>query len=110
MVSGDIGSPPVSAAMDSLEASIAADPDFGPPHVRSPPTGQVALINVPLVGDPDSDQARTAVERLRTDLVPAAFDGTDAEVFVGGTTAENIDYSDLINHWLPHRARRSSSG
>jgi RND superfamily putative drug exporter len=61
----------------------------------------VALISVPLLGDPSNDQARQAVQQLRSDLVPAAFDGTDAEVFVGGTTAENIDYSDLINRWLP---------
>ena len=39
--------------------------------------------------------------RLRTDLIPAAFDGTDTSVLVGGTTAENVDYSDVINKWLP---------
>ncbi|MBA3309623.1 MAG: MMPL family transporter [Nocardioidaceae bacterium] len=58
-------------------------------------------MSIPLVGDPDNEQARGAVERLRTDLIPAAFAGTDAEVLVGGQTAENIDYSELINYWLP---------
>ena len=63
--------------------------------------GHVALITIPLVGDPDHSQARRGLERLRTDLVPAAFDGTGTNVLVGGTTAENVDYSDVINHWLP---------
>lgn len=38
---------------------------------------------------------------MRSDLIPPAFAATDAEVVVGGTTAENIDYSNLINYWLP---------
>ena len=63
--------------------------------------GQVAVISIPLVGDPDHSQARRGLDRLRTDLVPAAFDGTDTSVLVGGTTAENVDYSDVINKWLP---------
>ena len=52
-------------------------------------------------GGADGESARDGVERLRTDLVPAAFGDTDATVVVGGITAENIDYSDLINQWLP---------
>ena len=59
------------------------------------------MISIPLVGDPDHAQARRGLDRLRTDLVPAAFDGTDTSVLVGGTTAENVDYSDVINQWLP---------
>jgi RND superfamily putative drug exporter len=54
-----------------------------------------------LVGDPDHTQARRGLERLRTDLIPAAFDGTSTTVLVGGATAENVDYSDVINQWLP---------
>ena len=41
------------------------------------------------------------MERLRSDLVPAALTGTDLTGYVGGATAENIDYTDLINKWLP---------
>ncbi len=101
VVAGDIESAEVTAAMDALEASIADDPEFGPSQRQLSSNGQVAQLSIPLVGDPDNDQARQAVERLRSDLVPAAFGGTGAEVFVGGQTAENIDYSDLINFWLP---------
>ena len=33
--------------------------------------------------------------------MPAAFDDVDAEVLVTGTTAENIDYFDVMRDWLP---------
>src|SRR4029079_15957441 len=84
-----------------FEASIADDPDFGPSHQETADSGQVILISIPLIGDPDHTQARRGLDRLRTGLIPAAFDGTDVDVLVGGTTAENVDYTDVINHWLP---------
>ena len=90
--------PPPSS---EFEASVADDPDFGPSQQQIAENGQVAVISIPLVGDPDHSQARRGLDRLRTDLIPAAFDGTDTSVLVGGTTAENVDYSDVINHWLP---------
>ena len=101
VVSGDIASPEVTTAMERFEASIADDPDFGPAHRQIAETGEVAVISVPLVGDPDHSQARRGLDRLRTDLIPAAFDETRTTVLVGGTTAENVDYSDVINKWLP---------
>ena len=91
----------VTAAMERFETSIAGDPDFGPAQRQIADNGQVAVISIPLVGDPDHSQARRGLERLRTDLIPAAFDETDTSVLVGGTTAENVDYSDVINQWLP---------
>ena len=89
VISGDVRSADVTAAMASFEASVADDTDFGPTSRELAPNGQVALINVPLVGDPDHSQARRGLERLRADLIPAAFDGTETDVLVGGTTAEN---------------------
>jgi RND superfamily putative drug exporter len=101
VISGDIESGTLTTAIDQFRASIEDDQDFGPARQVTSANGQVALINVPLVGDPDHSQARRGLERLRTDLIPAAFDGTGASVVVGGTTAENVDYSDVINKWLP---------
>lgn len=101
VISGDVASTDVTAAIVAFEASIAGDPDFGPAQRQIADNGRVALISIPLIGDPDHAQARRGLERLRTDLIPAAFDGTDTSVLVGGTTAENVDYSDVINHWLP---------
>jgi putative drug exporter of the RND superfamily len=101
VISGDAGSDDIATAMDVFEASVSDDADFGAPQRQIAHDRRVALVSIPLVGDPDSERARRAAERLRSDLVPAAFAKTDAQVFVGGQTAENIDYSALINHWLP---------
>lgn len=101
VIAGDIASDAVTAAIAGLEASVADDRDFGPSQQQISEDGQVALISIPLVGDPDHTQARRGLERLRADLIPAAFDGTATNVLVGGATAENVDYSDVINYWLP---------
>ncbi len=101
VISGDIGSSDISDAIASFEASVAEDPDFGPSDLQVADNGQVALVSIPLVGAPDNSQARRGLERLRDDLIPATFDETATTVLVGGTTAENVDYSDVINHWLP---------
>jgi putative drug exporter of the RND superfamily len=101
VITGGVTSAGVAAAIARLEASVADDLDFGPSQLQISDNSKVAVISIPLVGDPDHAQARRGLERLRTDLIPAAFDGTDTTVLVGGATAENVDYSDVINHWLP---------
>jgi RND superfamily putative drug exporter len=101
VVSADAGSAEVRSAIVALGAALSRDPDYGQPQVQTAPDGRVTVLSVPLVGDADGARARRAVEDLRSDHVPTAFAGVPAEVLVGGTTAENIDYSDLINHWLP---------
>jgi RND superfamily putative drug exporter len=101
VISGDVTSNALATAIERFETSVADDPDFGTSQLQVAENGQVAVVSVPLIGDPDHAQARRGLDRLRTDLVPAAFDGTDTSVVVGGTTAENVDYSDVINKWLP---------
>ena len=63
--------------------------------------GTVARITVPIAGNPDGERAIGAVRELRSDAVPGAFAGVDAEVYVGGDTAEELDYHDTVNFWLP---------
>jgi RND superfamily putative drug exporter len=100
VIDGEPGSSEVRAAVSRLQEELAADPAFGRPTVEEG-AGGVVLLTVPVSADPLSDQAIDAVEKLRADYVPRAFQGVDAEVLVGGTTAENIDYFDVMKHWLP---------
>jgi RND superfamily putative drug exporter len=34
-------------------------------------------------------------------VVPSAFSAVEADVYVGGDTAEELDYHDTVNFWLP---------
>jgi uncharacterized membrane protein YdfJ with MMPL/SSD domain len=86
----------VAAELESLRARLAADQRFGNGEIERSVDGEVALLSVPVEGDPSSTAAISAVGELRSEIVPEAFAGTDAEVLVGGTTSENIDYFDSV--------------
>jgi len=88
--------PVARRALSDLRSSLAADPRFGRGEIERSTDGRVALLSVPLRGDPSGDAAVTAVRQLRSTTVPAAFENTEAEVLVGGTTSENIDYFDSV--------------
>jgi RND superfamily putative drug exporter len=89
------------AALMRLRDRLAADPRFGHGEIRLAPKGQVAVLSVPIRGDSASSEAVAAVRELRADLVPEAFRGTGATVYVGGDTAENIDYFDSVVDPVP---------
>ena len=58
-------------------------------------------LTVPIAGDPVGERAIDAVRELREVAIPAAFAGSGAEVLVGGDTAEELDYHDTVDAWLP---------
>ncbi|MEV0524841.1 MMPL family transporter [Streptomyces sp. NPDC050439] len=57
----------------------------------------VAEIDVPLPGDGSDAKSKEALGELRDDVVPAAFDGLDAEAYVGGDLAESEDFGDQLS-------------
>lgn len=101
VVDGDVSSPPVRNAIRRLEAQIEAEPELGPPMTELHEEENLAVITVPVAGDALSEEAVSAVEEVRDDLIPRAFADVSAEVLVTGETAEVIDYAELTSHWLP---------
>jgi uncharacterized membrane protein YdfJ with MMPL/SSD domain len=87
-------------AVERLRGLLARDEVFGPATVQTGNNG-VTLVSVALRGDPASDRATAAIERLRDSYIPEAFAGTEAEVLVGGETAGNVDYFAMVDVWLP---------
>jgi RND superfamily putative drug exporter len=83
-------------ALARLRDRLAASPHFGRGQIFVSPNGRVAVLSVPVHGDSAGSEAVAAVRNLRSDLIPQTFAGTDAEVLVGGDTAENIDYFDSV--------------
>jgi RND superfamily putative drug exporter len=100
-VEGKVRSPSVQSAIDRLRRDFGHDPVFGRSDLRIAPRGDVAAIGVQLGGDRTGERALDAVRRLRDVEIPQAFRGTDAHVVVGGDTADNVDFIDAMNAWLP---------
>jgi RND superfamily putative drug exporter len=88
--------PATRRALTQLRARLATDARFGTGEIDRAPGGRVMVLSVPVRGDPSGDRAVAAVRELRSTIVPAAFRSMDANVLVGGTTSENIDYFDSV--------------
>jgi RND superfamily putative drug exporter len=101
VVDGDVRSPAVTAAVAKLQAALRADRAYGPSVVQTNQAGNLALVSVPVKGDPSGEAATAAVRHLRKVTIPAAFDGVDARVKVGGETAGGIDFVDLTHWYTP---------
>jgi putative drug exporter of the RND superfamily len=96
VVSTGTQQPATELALARLRTSLADNPRFGPGEIERSPSGEVLMLSVPVRGDPSGDAAVSAVRDLRSTTVPATFENTDAQVLVGGTTSENIDYFDSV--------------
>jgi RND superfamily putative drug exporter len=102
VVEGNMQSTDVRTAITRLRADLAQNPAFGGSgDLRFGPTGDIAAITTPIAGDKNSSRAFAAIRHLRSVAIPHAFAGTGAQVFVGGDTADNVDFIDAMNDWLP---------
>jgi putative drug exporter of the RND superfamily len=100
VIDGDADSPALEAAVGRLKAELAKRPVFGTPTEGTSPGQDLVVLTVPARGDPLSEDVVAAVRDLRTNIVPAALEGTGARAFLAGTTEEEIEYFDVMNSWL----------
>jgi len=100
-IDGDVNGSEVRQAIERLEAALSQDPSFGKATVQANDAGDLALFSVPVSGDPSGEEAEAAVGRLRAEYIPAAFRGLAADVFVGGATAEQMDYLHVTDSYTP---------
>jgi len=100
-VDGDADSAEVQGGVERLTAALGERAIFGEPEEETSPGNDLVLITVPVAGDAVSSEAVAAVRDLRDNVIPEAFAGTAAQAFVGGDTAEEIDYYDVMDRWLP---------
>jgi putative drug exporter of the RND superfamily len=59
-------------------------------------SGDVALLEATLTHASNDERSYEVIKELRDDVVPAAFEGTDATVYVSGETAFNQDFFQLV--------------
>ncbi|TML55924.1 MAG: MMPL family transporter [Actinobacteria bacterium] len=99
-LSGDVRSPAVRAAIARLRGQVRGHPPFGRTDLRFASSGDAAAVGVELGGDKTGKQALDAVRWLRS-TAHRDFSGTGVRVWVGGDTADNVDFIDAMNAWLP---------
>jgi RND superfamily putative drug exporter len=85
-----------------LDKQLVASGKFGPGRVQTSSRDKVALLTSPLGGDAASGPAISAVRNLRAHVIPSIFAGSGTKVYVGGTTAENVDYFDAVTNPTPY--------
>src|SRR5215472_8091438 len=102
VVAGPVRTPAVQADVASLRAVLVRTPGLAPPTTLIVNrAGNLALISVPVAGDPSGPAAVAAVSQIRGQLAPRAFGHAPVQVLVGGMTALNKDFFDLTGHYRP---------
>lgn len=97
----------VRAALDELGRRTDADPlfarpDGSHPQIQVSADGQVTTMEIATPYSGRSDEARSSLDRLRSDLVPATLGAVaGAEYAVGGEVAANLDYAAHVWQVLP---------
>jgi RND superfamily putative drug exporter len=102
VVEGDVNGSEVPGAIRRLESQLALDESYSAGELQVNEAGDLALLSVPVHGDPNDDEAIDAIERLRERYIPTAFAGIEAEVLVGGATAGAMDYFNMTSEYTPY--------
>jgi RND superfamily putative drug exporter len=104
VIPGSSTDPAVQQGIQALTTVAANDPDFGAPtSPQTSPDGQYTLVRFPNAGaatDAQSEEAVSAIERMRDTYVPQAF-GQDSGVLVGGDSAFVKDFFDIAAQYTP---------
>jgi RND superfamily putative drug exporter len=101
VIDGEAGSSAVQAGIERLRERLAGEDLLGRARRETNQAGDLTVLTIPIQGDALGEDAVDAVRELRSELIPDAFPDPAVEVLVSGETAESIDRSDTMSHWLP---------
>ena len=104
VIYGQVSSDEISEAISKLEGLMDADGSIVKPTIKISEQGALAVLEAPLPGDPFGEEALSTVRRIRSDLIPAAFEGVSDNKFralVGGASAEIVDSVELTDQYTP---------
>ncbi len=89
-------------ATERLAGAVATDPGIAgvrPPDVDAS-AGVATIVAIPTTGPQDA-ATHTTIERLRTEVIPAALGTSPAHAHVGGQTATFADVGERVHDRLP---------
>ncbi len=102
VIDGNVNDPQVQGAVAKLQESLSSDPRFPIPPILVPnPSGDLALLTLPIPGESRSRANVDAVTDIRERHIPAAFEGVQADVYVGGVTAVAADLFGVVDSYTP---------
>ena len=101
VIDGPIASDGVQQAVERLTAALDTDGLFTVIDFEVNPSGDLALLRAAINSSQWSNIALDAARRLREEYIPAAGFPPGVDVYVGGGTAESIDFNDLASRWTP---------
>ena len=103
MRAADVTSPAVRAGIAELrEQAVASGRMSEPIDVRVNPDKTLAVVEVPLRGTGESDEALASLATLRDDLVPATIERVPGTIVdISGATAGSKDFNDTMKSHLP---------
>ncbi len=96
------GTSAVHADLSRLQTLLASDSRYGLGTIQTSSTGNIEALTVPIRGDAVSSQDVAAIHTLRQQLIPSAFAGSTAAVYVGGKTASTADYFSAVSKPTPY--------
>ncbi len=111
-----VDDPVVTEALQKIRQAVESDPALiaallqsnpailNDPSAAALPTnthGNLTIIEIPVPGAPSGAEAFDLIHRLRDDYIPAAFSGVSADAYVGGISAEYLDFDTQLRAYLP---------
>ncbi|PKB82490.1 MAG: hypothetical protein BZY88_04320 [SAR202 cluster bacterium Io17-Chloro-G9] len=99
----NVNAPEVQAQVARLIAMAGDDKAFFPPfETRINAAGSLLYVQIPMAGGTNEDEAESNVRHLRQDIVPVAFSDTNTRVYVSGSAAGSIDFTDQMVGTAPY--------
>jgi uncharacterized membrane protein YdfJ with MMPL/SSD domain len=92
----------VHTDLEQLNHRLVDEGSFGAGTIQTSTRDGVALLTSPVRGDVVGGAAVSAVRDLRKNVIPSMFGDSGAKVYVGGITAENVDYFDAVTNPTPY--------
>jgi RND superfamily putative drug exporter len=81
--------------------SLNADPNFAGSFPELHPDKHLGIVYAAVAGDAMSRVSLDAIERVRSDYIPAAFAGTGINAMVSGESAFMVDYNETTDAYTP---------
>ncbi|MCH7789268.1 MAG: MMPL family transporter [Acidobacteria bacterium] len=85
----------VEALVETLDQAEGVSQAVGP-NFDDPVAPEAAIIRLVADSAPQAAETSNTIERLRSEVIPAAIDGTSLEVYLTGFTAASIDFSEYL--------------